>query len=62
MENKIITLGGTIMLFKWFLVGAIIGLIMGIFMGGFPFAIGVALIVGAGFVALRKWVFRTFWG
>jgi len=55
--------GVTIMLFKWFIIGAIPGFILGIVSGaGFGGAIFGACLTGAIAVVLRKWIFRTFWG
>lgn len=51
------------MLFKWFFGGAIVGFIVGLFCGGgLQGALFFAILAGAGAVALRKWVFKTFWG
>ncbi len=46
------------MLFKWFVGGAILGGIGGLFIGDF---VGPAFLGGIIAIALRKWIFRTFW-
>lgn len=49
------------MIVKWAFVGAIVGAIFGLFNGGGE-TIAIGAFCGAGVaIAIRKWIFRTFW-
>lgn len=51
------------MLFKWFVIGAIIAFLLVLISGmGLGSAIIGAIVGGFTGVSLRKWIFRTFWG
>ena len=50
------------MIVKWFIWGAILGAAFGLFAGGGSDGIFfMAIVGGAGGIAIRKWFFRTFW-
>lgn len=52
---------GGIKMLNWGIVGAVLGAILAIISGQPKDIIIMALVGGAAFIALRKWIFRTFW-